>query len=299
MGKNQLTKAWKNYHRPESVEEALAVLQDYEGHARVIGGGTDILVETRRGLRRPFEAMVDASGIASLGGISYDQDYIVIGCGVTHTQIVSDERIVRYGTCLSESCGVIGGPQVRNVGTLAGNVAHALPAGDGTIGLLALGGDVEVASTTGTRWMPAKDTFIGPGKSVIDRHREVLTRLRFKRAGTGEGSAFHRVMRPQGLCLPIISMAARLVVDGDMITAAGISMGPVGPVPWFAEPVAAVLVGGTSSTKQYEKAAEVALDNVTLRASKYRATLEYRAMMIRTYLPIILARAAERAGANQ
>jgi CO/xanthine dehydrogenase FAD-binding subunit len=274
-------------------------LQDYEGHARVIGGGTDILVETRRGLRRPFEAMVDASGIASLGGISYDQDYIVIGCGFTHTQIVSDERIVRYGTCLSESCGVIGGPQVRNVGTLAGNVAHALPAGDGTIGLLALGGDVEVASTTGTRWMPAKDTFIGPGKSVIDRHREVLTRLRFKRAGTGEGSAFHRVMRPQGLCLPIISMAARLVVDGDMITAAGISMGPVGPVPWFAEPVAAVLVGGTSSTKQYEKAAEVALDNVTLRASKYRATLEYRAMMIRTYLPIILARAAERAGANQ
>jgi carbon-monoxide dehydrogenase medium subunit len=299
MGKNQLTKAWKNYHRPESVEEALAVLQDYDGHARVIGGGTDILVETRRGLRRPIEAMVDASGIADLGSISHEQDYIVIGCGVTHTQIVSDERIGRYGTCLSESCGVIGGPQVRNTGTLAGNVAHALPAGDGTIGLLALGGEVEIASTTGTRWMPAKDTFIGPGESVIDRHREVLTRLRFKRTGAGEGSAFHRVMRPQGLCLPIISMAARLAVDGDIITAASISMGPVGPVPWFAEPVAAVLVGGTSSTKQYEKAAELALDSVTLRASKYRATREYRATMIRTYLPIILAKAAERAGAKQ
>ena len=275
------------------------MLQDYDGHARVIGGGTDILVEARRGLRRPFEAMVDASGIAGLGSISHEQDYIVIGCGVTHTQIVSDERIVRYGTCLSESCGVIGGPQVRNTGTLAGNVAHALPAGDGTIGLLALGGEVEIASTTGTRWMPAKDTFIGPGKSVIDRHREVLTRLRFKPTGAGEGSAYHRVMRPQGLCLPIVSMAARLAVDGDIITAASISMGPVGPVPWFAEPVAAVLVGGTSSTQQYEKAAEVALDNVTLRASKYRATREYRATMIRTYLPIILARAAERAGARQ
>ena len=275
------------------------MLQDYDGHARVIGGGTDILVEARRGLRRPFEAMVDATGIAGLGSISHEQDYIVIGCGVTHTQIVSDERIVRYGTCLSESCGVIGGPQVRNTGTLAGNVAHALPAGDGTIGLLALGGEVEIASTTGTRWMPAKDTFIGPGKSVIDRHREILTRLRFKRTGTGEGSAYHRVMRPQGLCLPIISMAARLAVDGDIITAASISMGPVGPVPWFAEPVAAVLVGGTSSTQQYEKAAEVALDSVTLRASKYRATQEYRATMIRTYLPIILAKAAERAGARQ
>jgi len=302
------------------------VLKNYDGHARVIGGGTDILVEARRGLRRPFEAMVDASGIAGLGSISHEQDYIVIGCGVTHTQIVSDERIVRYGTCLTESCSVIGGPQVRNtgtlagnvahalpagdgtigllalggeVGTLAGNVAHALPAGDGTIGLLALGGEVEIASTTGTRWMPVKDTFLGPGKSVIDRHREVLTRLRFTPTGADEGSAFHRVMRPQGLCLPIISMAARLKIDGDTIVAASIGMGPVGPIPWFAEPVAAFLIGGPTSTEQYEKAADVALDNVTLRASKYRATREYRATMIRTYLPIILARAAERAGASQ
>jgi carbon-monoxide dehydrogenase medium subunit len=293
------TSRWSNYHKPETVEEALKLLRHYDGSARVIGGGTDILVEARRGLHQPVEAIVDATGITGLDIISHDQDYIVIGCGVTHTQIVSDERVIRYGACLAESCGVIGGPQVRNTGTLAGNVAHALPAGDGTIGLLALGGEVEIASTTGNRWMPAKDTFVGPGKSVIDRHREVLTRLRFKPAGSGEGSAFHRVMRPQGLCLPIISMAARLEVDGDIITAAGISMGPVGPVPWFAEPVAAVLVGGPTSPEQYEKAVDVALDSVTLRSSKYRASSEYRAIMIRTYLPIILARAAERAGANR
>ena len=293
------TSRWKSYHTPETVEEALELLRRYDGRARVIGGGTDILVETRRGLRRPIEAIVDASAIAGLDSISHDPDYIVIGCGVTHTQIVSDEGIVRHGACLAESCGVIGGPQVRNTGTLAGNVAHALPAGDGTIGLLALAGEVEIASTTGTRWMPAKDTFMGPGKSVIDRHREVLTRLRFKPTGAREGSAFHRVMRPQGLCLPIISMAARLEVDENIITAASISMGPVGPVPWFAEPVAAVLIGGTTSTEQYKKAAELALDNVTLRTSKYRATKEYRATMIRTYLPIILAKAAKRAGANQ
>ena len=291
-----MTRAWKNYHTPETVEEALAVLEDYDGGARVIGGGTDLLVEARRGLRRPFEAMVDASRIKGLGSISQDQDYIVIGCGVTHTEIINDERILRHGTCLNESCGVIGGPQVRNTGTLAGNVAHALPAGDGSVGLLALGGEVEIASSNGTRWMPAKDTFIGPGKSVIDRHREVLTRLRFKPTVTGDGSAFHRVMRPQGLCLPIVSMAARLRIENDAIVAASISMGPVGPVPWFAEPAAAVLVGGPATTAQFEKAVAVALANVTLRTSKYRATEEYRAAMIRTYLPIILAKAAERAG---
>ena len=292
-----MTISWKNYHTPETIDVALALLQDYDGGARVIGGGTDLLVESRRGLRRPFEAMVDASRIAGLNSISQDQDFIVIGCGVTHSEIVNDKRIARHGTCLVESCGVIGGPQVRNTGTLAGNVAHALPAGDGTIGLLALDGDVEIAGVDGTRWIPAKDTFLGPGKSVIDRHREVLTRLRFKPTGAGEGSAFHRVMRPQGLCLPIISMAAQLTMDGDDIAAANISMGPVGPVPWFAEPAASVLIGGPASQAQFDLAVAEALARVTLRTSKYRATQEYRETMIRTYLPIILAKAAERAGA--
>lgn len=292
-----MTSAWNKYYTPDTVAAALDILQRYDGHARVIGGGTDLLVETRRGLRRPFEAIVDATRISGLDSIGEDGEYLVIGCGVTHTTIVSDPRIIAYGRCLSESCGVIGGPQVRNTGTLAGNVAHALPAGDGTIGLLALGGEVEIASAEGTRWMPAKDSFDGPGRSVINRQREILTRLRFKRTSDNEGSAFHRVMRPQGLCLPIISMATRLQVDGGIVTAAGISMGPVGPVPWFAEPVADVLVGKPASQAQFERAADVALDSISLRTSKYRATEEYRETMIRTYLPIILGTAAERAGA--
>ncbi len=294
-----MTSYWKHYHRPGTVEDAIDTLRGYDGRARVIGGGTDLLVETRRGLRRPFEAMVDASRIAGLNTIECDANHIVIGCGVTHARIVSDPSIRRYGACLAESCGVIGGPQVRNAGTLAGNVAHALPAGDGSIGLLALAGEVEIASASGRRWMPARDTFVGPGKSVIDRHREVLTRIRFRPTASGEGSAFHRVMRPQGLCLPIISMAARLAVEGERIVTADISMGPVGPVPWFAEPVARVLIGGPATDAQYEKAVDVALANVTLRTSKYRATERYRRAMIRAYLPIILAEAAERAGVER
>ena len=291
-----MSTAWNRYYAPETVTAALDILQRYEGRARVIGGGTDLLVETRRGLRRPIEAIVDATRISGLDTIVEDGDDIVIGCGVTHTRIVSDPRIIRYGRCLSESCGVIGGPQVRNTGTLAGNVAHALPAGDGTIGLMALGGEVEVTGRDGARWMPAKDTFKGPGRSVIDRHHEILTRLRFKRQSEYEGSAFHRVMRPQGLCLPIISMATRLRLDGDTIVAAGISMGPVGPVPWFAEPAADALVGQPASTALFEKATRIALEHVSLRTSKYRATEEYRASMIRTWLPIILASAVQRAG---
>jgi carbon-monoxide dehydrogenase medium subunit len=287
---------WRNYYTPATVAEAVEILQRYDGDARVVGGGTDLLVETRRGLHKPVAAMVDVTHIEGLGKISVEDGYIVIGCGVTHSEIVSDERIIGRGACLAESCGVIGGPQVRNVGTLAGNVAHALPAGDGTIGLLALGGEIEVTGVDGARWMPLQGSFKGPGKSFIDRYREVLTRLRFRPTGAGEGSAHHRVMRPQGLCLPIISMGVRVAVDkANVITEARISMGPVGPVPHLAESAMEVLGGGPATASQYAKAAEVALENVELRASKYRATREYREQMVRTFLPAILERAVERA----
>jgi carbon-monoxide dehydrogenase medium subunit len=288
---------WEHYYTPTSVAEAVEILQRYDGQARVVGGGTDLLVEIRRGLHRPVEALVDVARIPNLKTIDKDGDYIVIGCGVTHTQIVTNADVIKYGSCLSESCSVIGGPQVRNVGTLAGNVAHALPAGDGTIGLLALGGEIEIAGPDGTRWIPMQESFRAPGKSFIDRHREVLTRLRFKPTGAREASAHHRVMRPQGLCLPIISMAVRVQLDeANIITKARISMGPVGPVPFLAEAAMDVLVGSTASEKQFNKTAEAALASVTLRSSKYRASQEYREQMVRTYLPVILARAVDRAG---
>ncbi len=291
-----LANRWQRYYTPATVDEALRILRDHDGQARVVGGGTDLLVETRRGLHKPVEAMVDVTHIEGLDTIAVEKDYVVIGCGVTHSQIVADARIGERGTCLAESCGVIGGPQVRNVGTLAGNVAHALPAGDGTIGLLALGGEIEVASDTGTRWMPLEASFKGPGKSFVDRYREVLTRLRFVATGPGEGSAHHRVMRPQGLCLPIISMAARLRLDGDdTITDARIAMGPVGPVPYLAEAAMEVLVGGPASEAQCGRAAQVALETVRLRTSKYRASRRYREQMVSTFLPEILGRAAQRA----
>jgi len=293
---NTSANRWQNYYTPKTVAEAVDTLQRYDGQARVVGGGTDLLVEIRRGLHRPVEALVDVSRIPGMDSIDIDSDHIVIGCGVTHSQIVRDARIIEYGTCLSESCSVIGGPQVRNVGTLAGNVAHALPAGDGTIGLLALGGEIEIATADGTRWIPMQESFRAPGKSFIDRHREVLTRLRFKPTGPREGSAHHRVMRPQGLCLPIISMAVRLQLeDDDTISGARISMGPVGPVPFLAEAAMDVLVGDIASSEQFNKTAEAALASVTLRSSKYRASREYREQMVRTFLPAILQRATERA----
>lgn len=287
---------WKNYHTPATVEEAIGLLSRYDGAAQVIGGGTDLLLEIQQGLRPPVEAMVDPSRIAGLGEIRRSGEHIVIGCAVTHSRIIADRDIARHGTCLVEACGVIGGPQVRNVATLAGNVAHALPAGDGTIGLLVLGGEIEVSDQEGSRWMPLEEAFLGAGKSAIDHHRALLTRVRFKPAGTLEGSAFHRVMRPQGVALPMISMATRLRVDdGDRVQAVRIAVAPSGPVPRLCEDAMESLIGAPATMEQFEKTAEAALGALSLRSSKYRASRQYREEMVRSHLPRVLALAAERA----
>ncbi len=291
---------WKHYHTPESINEAIQLLDRYDGRAQVIGGGTDLLLEIQQGRKPPMDAMVDTFRIAGLGEISRDDEHIVIGCAVTHSRIVRDPRIIQHGTCLVEACGVIGGPQVRNVGTLAGNVAHALPAGDGTIGLLVLGGEIEISDSEGSHWMPLQDAFLGAGKSAIDHHRSLLSRLRFKPTGHLEGSAFFRIMRPQGVALPMISMAASLSLDENrIIESARIAVAPSGPVPSLAEAAMKVLAGKPGTQDQFAKASEAALSNMNLRSSKYRASREYREEMVRTHLPRIMARAAERAATGQ
>jgi CO/xanthine dehydrogenase FAD-binding subunit len=286
---------WQNYHTPDSIEEAINLLAQYNGQARVVGGGTDLILEMQQGHRPPVAALVDVTQISGLNEITEEDGYIVIGAGVTHSQIVADERIVQHGTCLVESCGVIGGPQVRNVGTLAGNVAHALPAGDGTISLLALNGDVQIAANDGLTWKSMRETFVGPGQSTVNPTQMLIARLRFKPTGSGDGSAFRRVMRPQGVALPIIGMATKVHVDGDIITAARVTIGPAGPTPFVAEQTMAYLAGKPATFKTYTTAAEVALEEAQLRASRHRSSKEYRAEMIRVQLPKTLAKAVERA----
>jgi carbon-monoxide dehydrogenase medium subunit len=291
---------WNQYHTPGSIPEAIALLSRYDGRARVIGGGTDLLLEIQQGTKPPVEAMVDPSRIAGLGEISRDGEHIVIGCAVTHSRIIGDLRIIQHGTCLVEACGVIGGPQVRNVATLAGNVAHALPAGDGTIGLLVLGGEIEISDAGGSRWLALQEAFLGPGKSAVDHHRSLLSRLRFKPTGHLEGSAFFRVMRPQGVALPMISMAAYLRLDDrNRIESARIAVAPAGPVPCLTEAAIETLVGKPAAEEQFHKATEAALNSLTLRSSKYRASREYREEMVRTHLPRVMALAAQRAATGE
>ena len=290
---------WEKYHTPATVEEAVDLLGRYAGRACMIGGGTDLLLEIQQGHRPPVTALVDPSRIAGLDRIDEEDGWLVIGAAVTHSRIVQDSRLRQQGTCLVESCGVIGGPQVRNVATLAGNIAHALPAGDGTIGTLALGGEVQVGDASGLNWHPLETIFLGPGKSTVDPTRMLITRVRFRATGADEGSAFRRVMRPQGIALPMIGMAVRLRLEKDRIAAARVAIGPAAAVPFLAEQTMAALTGQSPNSATWEQAVEAALSEVTLRSSRHRASSAYREEMIQTQLPLTLEKAAERARTGQ
>ncbi len=290
---------WNDYYTPHTIEEAVEILGRYEGRACMIGGGTDLLLEIQQGHRPRMDALVDPTRIEGLDQIVEEDGWLVIGAGVTHTRIVNDPRMRQHGTCLVESCGVIGGPQVRNVATLAGNIAHALPAGDGTIGTLALGGEVQVAQASGLAWQPMEEIFIGPGQSTVDPKRMLIARIRFRPTGEHEGSAFRRVMRPQGIALPMIGMAARVRLAGEQITEVRIAIGPAAKVPLLAVKTMQALVGQTPSDKTFAAAAETALAEVQLRTSRHRASAAYREEMIRTQLPLTLAKAVERAHTGQ
>ena len=223
-------KLWERYHTPTTIDEALSLLAQYDGKAKIVAGGTDLLVEMKDGHHDPYPALVDVTTIPELGDIEQSGEMVSLGAGVTHTQIVKSELLSARATCLVEGCGVVGGPQVRNVGTLGGNVAHALPAGDGTTSLVALDAEADIIKDGAAQRVPIQAMFLGPGKSLIDSHRDLLVRFHFKLAGEREGTAFNRIMRPQGVALPVLGCAVwvRLDESREHYESARVSLAPTG-----------------------------------------------------------------------
>jgi CO/xanthine dehydrogenase FAD-binding subunit len=288
---------WDHYYLPTTVDEALARLADGEGQARVVAGGTDLLLELQQGRKPPQRALVDVTRIPEMTCIVENAETLEVGAAVTHTAIVASAALARHATCLVESCGVIGGPQVRNVATLGGNVAHALPAGDGTLSLVALDAEAEIATPTGRDWRPVRSLFRGPGKSTLDLTRELIVRFRLPRARLerGEASAFKRIMRPQGVALPILGLAAWVAVDEGHITAARLAMGPAGPVPLRAERAEAVLAGRSLDEAVLNEAVDALWAEAQLRTSPHRATADYRREMVAVLAERALRLAVQRA----
>jgi xanthine dehydrogenase FAD-binding subunit len=292
---------WDRYYTPRTVEEAVEFLAHHQGEARVIGGGTDLLLDIKTGNQPHYPALVDITHVSEMTRIDADGSTVTVGAGVTHSQIVASTLLSERATCLVESCGVVGGPQVRNVATLGGNVAHALPAADGTISLVALDAEAEIIHNDQRQWLPIRDLFKGPGQSLLNPHHDLLLKFRFKIAESNTGSAFKRIMRPQGVALPILGCAVwvRLASDNDTIEETRVCISPIGPTPARPETLETVLIGHKFDNKILDEAVRVARRDLHPRLSKYRATAEYRTEMIETLVRRALPLAVRRAQVGQ
>ncbi len=267
---------WHRYHIAFSVPDALEALATAPGPARVIGGGTDLLLDIAQGRHAPVHTLVDITRIPELTVIEQRADSLYIGAAVPLSRIVTAPLVVHHAWALAQACALIGGPQVRHVATLGGNVVHALPAADGAIALIALDAEAEIADRQGRRRQRVVDLYRGPGRSALDPQGELLVGFHLPLRRDGQASAFRRVMRPQGVAIAILNMAVWLERRDDVITAVRMAVGPAGPIPRRLTLTEQSLRGGAPTEAVLAEALTALLAEAHFRTSPHRSSAAYR-----------------------
>ena len=285
-----------DYLFPASVGEALEMLTRCGGSGRVIAGGTDLMLQVKSG-ERAVQTFVDITRIPELGGIRLmDDGMIWIGATTTHRQVWESPIVQAHAAVLAQACRAVGALQIQNAGTLGGNIVNAMPAGDGSVALMALSAEAEVATASGRSWMPLQDIYSRPGECKIEPSAHILTAIRFPALGERGGSAFQRLARRRALSLPILNcgVAVQLNEAGDRFERAAIALGPVAPIPFRASSAEEMLTGALATEEMMRIAAERAAEASQPRSNILRASKEYRREMVK----VLTRRALEQAVAQ-
>jgi carbon-monoxide dehydrogenase medium subunit len=224
--------------------------------------------------------MVDVTRIAGLSRIEERDGTIQIGATATHAAIAASPLVRLKAHVLAEACGSVGGPQIRNVATLVGNVVNALPAADGAVALFALDAEVEVATLTGRAWLSIAELYEDVGVCTIDPCIQMVTALRFAALVPGEGCSFQRLARRRALVLPIVNAAAVVGVQDGVYGVVRIAVGPVARTPFRATAAEESLLGRPASDEGIDRAARLAAQDARPRSSTLRGSREYRTAMV-------------------
>jgi carbon-monoxide dehydrogenase medium subunit len=254
------------------------------------------MLDLQQGRHASIHTMVDITSIPEMNLLEIRGEDLYIGATVVLSQIAVSPLVVEHARALSEACSLIGGPQVRNVATLGGNVAHALPAADGTIAMMSLDTRVMVASRAGIRSVPLQDMFLGAGKTALYTKEEIITGFCIPIRKQNQASAFKRIMRAQGIALPIINISTWLERRDDKICELRIAAGPSGPTPRRITAAEELLLGRNLTEDMHPEALNTLLDQIQFRTSPQRATAEYRHHLVKDLLVDTLLEAWKRAG---
>jgi xanthine dehydrogenase iron-sulfur cluster and FAD-binding subunit A len=271
---------WKRYFTVPTLDEALRLLSDQGGESRIIAGATDLMLELERSQRPEIESLVDVSRIPDLDIIEEDsQGWVHIGPLATHNHCAGSQLIIEHAFALAQACWQVGAPQIRNRGTVAGNLITASPANDSIPALMALGAQITLRSTKGERVIPIDAFYEGVRRTVM-REDEMLVDIAFPKPSDGARSTFFKLGLRQAQAISVVNAAIALQMDGEIVRSASIALGSVAPTVIHAGEAEAFLVGKKLSKETIEQAAVLAAE-AAKPIDDLRASAGYRNEMVR------------------
>lgn len=268
------------YFTPDSVEEACQLLSKYGSKSKAIAGGTDVLVKMKKEVEVP-EVLVSIGQLSQLKKIEYVPGKgVVIGSGVTHNEVQNSKILNEKYLSVSEAAHQMANSQVRNLGTIGGNISNAVPSADMPPILIALDTTVKIVGPKGERTLPLEDVFMGPNQTVLE-HDELITEFVIPDGGFTGSTYLKFGLRASG-ALAVVGVAVAVQVAGGIFKDARIVLGAVSPVPVRAKEAENFLKGKQASEELFEEAGVIASGECR-PISDIRASAEYRKDMVRVF----------------
>jgi carbon-monoxide dehydrogenase medium subunit len=269
---------WNKYYCVSSVEDALNILVENPGKSKLIAGGTDILLELEKGIHPKNEILVDISRVEGLDLIIRDEENLIhIGPMVTHNHCVNSNVIQQYAPLLAEACYSVGSPQIRNRGTVVGNLVTASPANDTISPLMALDAVLTLRSNKGERRVPLSEFYKGVRRTVLELG-ELITEISFKGLTENEKGTFTKYALRKAQAISLVNASMILKMDEARVTAASITLGAVSPIIIHAIKAEKSLIGKELTAEAINNAAELVKEDVS-PISDIRSSADYRSLI--------------------
>ena len=280
------------YLCPETIPEAIALLQQHGDGAKILSGGQSLIPMMKVRLARP-EYLIDINRIAGLQYIKEEGGFLKIGGLTREADLEASDLIRSRYSIILDTAALIADPQVRNMATVGGNLAHGDPANDHPATMLALGAEIVAVGPRGERITAVKDFFLSVFTTALE-HDEILTEIRIPAPVPGSGGAYFKLERKVG-DFATVGVAAQITLDGaGVCRRAGIGLTNVGPTPIKADRAEGCLLGKPIDEEQIRQAAQLASEQAQ-PSSDLRGPAEYKSSMVKELTKRALARARERA----
>lgn len=283
-----------DFATPTSVSDAVAILAKEGSNARLLAGGTDLLIGMRVGRATPG-LVVDAKQIPELKQYKLDSNGLQLGSAVTCRTLYEDPAVVDAYPALIESAELIGGMQTQGRASIGGNLCNAAPSGDSIPTLIVLGAEAVVIGPNGQRNLAVEDVCVAPGKTSL-ADNELLLTINIPAPAANSGACFQRFIPRNEMDIAIASVASSVVLSGDGSTfeSARIALGAVGPTPIFAQGAGDLLAGKPVNEASIQEAADAA-EAVATPINDMRGTIEQRKHLINVLTKRTLREAVARA----